>query len=196
MLARSVTLSICTGQCNAQLLVLAEYPACGSGNPIAYPYLLRTPTLQEAAPFVWETVERKYRSNLTGYVNELADLVSQRDDRKQCDVVLAAPSSRPQVTIPYLAELKNRNPTAVDLTQCFQKARGLFSGRNGVTQTQVNASITCSQPPCNLEASWSYLLVDDIYAEGKTATAVANHLARQIGTAPDLTIACLLKVGK
>jgi hypothetical protein len=99
--------------------------------------------------------------------------------------VISPPSRHSELTLPYRDAVKKRFPHATDLTDRFKRAENVSAGESASLTDLVNA---LTYHPGGDEGTFSSLLIiDDVFARGRTAAALVKRL-REAGLPENCTI--------
>ena len=153
-----------------------------------YLHRVRSPVSQ-MFPFALEDARIKYEAALPRLVE---GLTAETPD-EEYDIIAQVPSSRPELIEPYYKSLRSRFPESIDISAALTKDPLVKAG-DEATDSETLEAAWDFEPPSKPEAAASVLLVDDLFATGKTIRVLGKLLRNQYGDDLMMTLACPLKM--
>lgn len=151
--------------------------------------------LHERKEFENEHTEQLYRGNEKLFVSSLASTVQKTG--KAVQVVVSPPSRHASDIQPYRDEIQSQF-SAVDVTEHFaskSKKQVLATGDSSLADIEDDLQVTNQGAiRAALRDAERICIVDDVYATGKTATAIIRKLDALASGPLDYIVACPLWV--
>lgn len=157
------------------LFYLSKYDDNNAYKSLDYLQFVRSPAGKKYAqinPEYLQLKESSYNNNLNSFVKKTADLLA---NDKEFNIIVSPPS-KSNYQKPYYDEIKAKYPHAKVITNCFSKISGKSAG-NETTFDEFYNDIEYKFD-CLKEGTYnSLLIIDDVFATGKTTAAIIKRLS-------------------
>jgi hypothetical protein len=181
-----------TPSASAALLYLDIYGGFFDvGTPLAYLQRVRSEAAATEQNFSLEHAAREYERALPQTLAQFERLIAALS----ADLLVCPPSFRKDAT-PYMKVARSTYPTAHDASEFFHRLASHTKAGTAKKLADVLDGLAIDEAP-NFAQRKHVLIVDDVYADGRTAAAVVYRL-RERGLSADaqITVACPLRVRK